>query len=134
MHTYDCSTRKNFTMRAVLLWTISDFPAYEILSGWTTHGRLACPYCMGSTYTFQLKNGRKASWFDCHWRFLPINHSYRRNKTLFQSKRIVRDTSPPYLFGEKIEKDVYYYGALETVCKGGDWHTSANMTWLRDPT
>ena len=27
VHTYDCSTRKNFTMRAVLLWTISDFPA-----------------------------------------------------------------------------------------------------------
>ncbi|XP_024006122.1 uncharacterized protein LOC112082826 [Eutrema salsugineum] len=33
-------------MRAVLMWTISDFPAYGMLSGWTTHGRLSCPYCL----------------------------------------------------------------------------------------
>ena len=114
-------------MRAVLLWTISDFPAYEILSGWTTHGRLACPYCMGSTYTFQLKNGRKTSWFDYDRRFLPINHPYRRNKTLFWSKRVVRDIAPPYLSREKIEKDIDYYGALKTVRKGGNWHTPTNM-------
>ena len=55
MHIYDCSTRTNFTMRAVLLWTISDFPAYGMLSGWMTHWRLSCPYCMGSTNAFQLK-------------------------------------------------------------------------------
>ena len=59
--TYDCSARTNFTMRAVLLWTISEFLAYGMLSGWTTHGRLSCPYCMGSTDVFQLKNGRKTS-------------------------------------------------------------------------
>ncbi|XP_056864031.1 uncharacterized protein LOC130511177 [Raphanus sativus] len=39
VRTYDCSTKTNFTMRAVLLWMISDFPAYGMLSGWTTHGR-----------------------------------------------------------------------------------------------
>ena len=76
VQTYDCSTKTNFTMRVVLLWTISDFLAYVMLSGWTTHGRLACPYCMGSTCEFQLKHGRKTSWFDCHRRFLPINHPY----------------------------------------------------------
>jgi len=27
-------------------------------------GRLACPYCMDQTKAFQLKNGRKTSWFD----------------------------------------------------------------------
>ena len=127
VQTYDCSTRTNFTMRAVLLWTISDFPAYGMLSGWTTHGRLACPYCMGSTDAFQLKNGRKTSWFDCHRRFLPIIHPYRRNKTLFRSKRVVRDTAPPYLSGEDIEKDIDYYGAQETVKRGGNWHIPANM-------
>ena len=30
-HTYDCSTKTNFAMRALLLWTINDFPAYEML-------------------------------------------------------------------------------------------------------
>ncbi|XP_056841656.1 uncharacterized protein LOC130494856 [Raphanus sativus] len=127
VQTYDCSTKTNFTMRTVLLWTISDFPAYGMLSGWTTHGRLSCPYCMGSTDAFQLKNGRKTSWFDCHRRFLPINHPYRRNKKLFRSKRVVRDTAPPYLSGEKIEKDIDYYGGCSTVIKGGNWHTPANM-------
>ena len=29
---YDVSTRQNFTLKAVLLWTISDFPAYGMLS------------------------------------------------------------------------------------------------------
>ena len=32
VRTYDCSLKNNFTMRAVLLWTISDFPAYGMLS------------------------------------------------------------------------------------------------------
>ncbi|CAM8965059.1 unnamed protein product [Rhodiola kirilowii] len=33
-------------MRAALMWTISDFPAYGMLSGWSTQGKLGCPYCM----------------------------------------------------------------------------------------
>ena len=72
---------------------------------------------MGSTCAFQLKPGRKTSWFDCHRRLLPINHPYRRNKTLFMSKVVVRDTAPPYLSEDKIEKDIDYYGAAETVRK-----------------
>ena len=28
------------------MWTINDFPAYGMVSGWSTHGKLACPYCM----------------------------------------------------------------------------------------
>jgi hypothetical protein len=41
--TYDISRKRNFTMKANLMWTINDFPAYEMLSGWGTHGKLACP-------------------------------------------------------------------------------------------
>ena len=127
VRTYDCSLKNNFTMRAVLLWTISDFPAYGMLSGWTTHGRLSCPYCLGSTDAFQLKNGRKSCWFDCHRRFLPLAHPYRRNKTLFRHKKIVRDGPPPYLTGQQIEADIDYYGAQETVKVGGNWHVPGNM-------
>jgi len=32
--TYDISTKENFVMRACLMWTINDFPAYGMLSGW----------------------------------------------------------------------------------------------------
>ncbi|XP_071688530.1 uncharacterized protein [Rutidosis leptorrhynchoides] len=63
---YDAYRKQNFTMRAILLWTVSDFPTYAMLSGWSTHGRLACPYCMGDTNAFRLTEGGKPCWFDCH--------------------------------------------------------------------
>jgi hypothetical protein len=31
--TYDISRKQNFVMRAALMWTINDFPAYGMLSG-----------------------------------------------------------------------------------------------------
>jgi hypothetical protein len=42
-----------------LMWTINDFPAYEMLSGWSMHGKLACPYCMENNKAFTLPNGGK---------------------------------------------------------------------------
>jgi len=50
--TYDVSKKQNFLLRACLMWTINDFPAYGMLSGWGTHGRLACPYCVEETKAF----------------------------------------------------------------------------------
>ena len=36
VETYDVSEKQNFQMGESLLWTISDFPAYSMLSGWST--------------------------------------------------------------------------------------------------
>jgi hypothetical protein len=47
--TYDISRKQNFVMRATLMWTINDFPAYGMFSGWSMHEKLACPYCMKKT-------------------------------------------------------------------------------------
>ncbi|XP_033139196.1 uncharacterized protein LOC117130448 [Brassica rapa] len=80
---YDVSLNQNFNLKAVLLWTISDFPAYGMLSGWTTHGKLSCTICMEDCKAFYLTNGRKTCWFDCHRRFLPRNHPLRKNKKDF---------------------------------------------------
>ena len=52
--TYDISRKHNFVMRAALMWTINDFPAYGMVSGWSTHGKLACPYCMENNKAFTL--------------------------------------------------------------------------------
>ncbi|XP_074300381.1 uncharacterized protein LOC141631640 [Silene latifolia] len=41
LFTYDVSRKQNFNMRAALLWTINDFPAYGMLSGRTTAGQHA---------------------------------------------------------------------------------------------
>ena len=33
VNTYDVSTRLNFQLKAVVMWTINDFPAYDLTSG-----------------------------------------------------------------------------------------------------
>lgn len=46
VETYDVHRHQNFILRAALMWTISDYPGYGIVSSWSTHGSLSCPYCM----------------------------------------------------------------------------------------
>jgi len=55
--TYDISLKQNFQIRVALMWSINDFPAYGILSGWMTACKLACPYCMENSKAFTLKHG-----------------------------------------------------------------------------
>jgi len=81
--TYDISRKQNFVMRAALIWTINDFLADGMVSGCSTHGKLACPYCMENNKAFTLTNEGKASFFYCHHHLLPPNHRYRKNKNDF---------------------------------------------------
>ena len=97
--TYDAYRKQNFTMKDILLCTVSDFPAYAMLSGWSTHGKLACPHCIGNIDSFQLQHGGKSCWFDCHKRFLPIDHTFRHDKKGFHAKNTVLSTPPPKLKG-----------------------------------
>ncbi|KAI5350803.1 hypothetical protein L3X38_003694 [Prunus dulcis] len=32
------------TLRAAVMWTVNDFSAYAMVSGWSTKGYMACPY------------------------------------------------------------------------------------------
>ena len=93
--TYEVSLKQNFFMKACLLWTISDFPAYKMLSGWMTMGKLACPICMEQSRGIYLDKGWKVSFFDLHRKFLPIDHSYRRNKIAFRHRH--DETSLPHI-------------------------------------
>ncbi|CAL9001938.1 unnamed protein product [Prunus brigantina] len=54
--TYDKFTDSGFKMRATVIWTINDFPAYGNLSGWSTKGYLACPVCLEDTSHTKLRN------------------------------------------------------------------------------
>ncbi|KAL0347926.1 UNVERIFIED_CONTAM: hypothetical protein Sangu_1020400 [Sesamum angustifolium] len=38
VRTYDHAMDKAFMMRAVLMWTVNNLPAYEMTSGWSTAG------------------------------------------------------------------------------------------------
>ncbi|KAL0305080.1 UNVERIFIED_CONTAM: hypothetical protein Scaly_2998100 [Sesamum calycinum] len=106
VQTYDVCNKQNFNMRAALLWTITDFPAHAMQSGWSTHGWLACPYCMDMTKSFNLRYGRKASWFYCHRQFLPLDHPYRKQAYKFHKGRIENDQPPIRLSGEEVRQRV----------------------------
>jgi len=95
--TYDVSLRQNFMMKATLMWTINDFLAYCMLSGWTTSGRLAFPICMERTRTFYLSHSHKISFFNYHRRFLSPDHPFRKNKKTFKKKFVETDPPPPRL-------------------------------------
>jgi hypothetical protein len=111
--TYDISRKHNFVMRAALMWTINDFPTYGMVSGWSTHGKLACSYCMENNKAFTLTNGGKASFFFyCHHRFLPHNHRYRKNRKDFFVGRVKNDVAPPRLSGKELFDVVLEYGEI----------------------
>jgi len=94
------------------MWTINDFPAYGIVSGWSTHGKLACSYCMENNKAFTLTNGGKAFFFYCHRRFLPHNHRYRKNRKDFFVGRVENNVAPPRLSGEELFDVVSEYGEI----------------------
>ncbi|KAJ0569814.1 hypothetical protein HanHA300_Chr05g0170861 [Helianthus annuus] len=86
VETYDASTKSNFKMRASLLWTISDFPAYANLSGWSTKGKLSCPCCHKHTKSQRLTHGNKYC-FMGHRRYLPGDHAFRKDKKSFDGTK-----------------------------------------------
>ncbi|XP_019256476.1 PREDICTED: uncharacterized protein LOC109234890 [Nicotiana attenuata] len=100
VETYDASRDQTFQMRAALLWTISDFPAYAMLSGWSTKGKLACPCCNYGTNSRYLKHSRKMCYMD-HRVFLPMDHPWRSNKRSFNGKIEFRPP-PPLLKGTDV--------------------------------
>jgi len=110
--TYDISRKHNFVMRAALMWTINDFPTYVMVSSWSTHGKLACPYYMENNKAFTLTNGGEASFFYCHCRFLPSNHRYRKNRNNFFFGRVEKDVAPPRLSGEELLDVVSKYSDI----------------------
>jgi len=71
-------------MRAQLMWTINDFPAYVDLSGWPNRGVKACPCYMHSTRSKYLKNGKKFCYMG-HRRYLSPEHLWQLNRRAFDS-------------------------------------------------
>ncbi|XP_049394089.1 uncharacterized protein LOC125858374 [Solanum stenotomum] len=126
VETYDSHKKQNFQMRAALMWTTNDFPAYGMLSGWSTHGLLACPCCMGKSKAFYLKHGRKGSFFDCHRKFLPMGHPFRLDRKSFLRGRVENSTPPHRLSGEEVWNKVC---TLPKVC---DHHAFGKLLGFGD--
>ncbi|CAN0918292.1 hypothetical protein LINGRAHAP2_LOCUS30786 [Linum grandiflorum] len=89
IETYDAQTKMRFKMQATLLWTINDFPAYGMLSGWGTKGEFGCPCCGIHTWSKWLLKGGKYC-FMGHRRLLASNHQFRRDKRKFDGREEYR--------------------------------------------
>ncbi|KAL3643719.1 hypothetical protein CASFOL_014534 [Castilleja foliolosa] len=105
-NTYDCSLKNNFQLRAALMWTISDFPAYSMLSGWSTSGRKTCPYCMERSDALTLGLSKKQSWFDNHRKFLYCDHKFHRNRHKFTKGRVIKTPKLTVRSGTEILADI----------------------------
>ncbi|KAL0309414.1 UNVERIFIED_CONTAM: hypothetical protein Sradi_5883700 [Sesamum radiatum] len=97
VRTYDHATDWALIMRAALMWTVNDLPAYRMAFGWSTAGVMGYPICMNDTRAFYLQHGRKACYFDCHRQFLSAHHSYRRNKKAFTKNCFENKVARPRL-------------------------------------
>lgn len=83
--TYDAFSRTTFTLRAMLLWTIQDFPAYGNLAGCKVKGKMGCPVCGKHTDSLWLSNCRKHVYMS-HRKSLSPTHVYRGKKAWFDGK------------------------------------------------
>ncbi|XP_057809998.1 uncharacterized protein LOC131024507 [Salvia miltiorrhiza] len=118
--TYDVSLKQNFQMHAAVIWTIGDFHAYSMLSGWGTAGRLACPHCMKETDAFTLTQSCKFSWFDNHRKFLPYDHPFRKNKKAFRKNTVISAEPLEMISGEKILNQIDEWGLVKVTKMASD--------------
>ena len=81
--TYDRHTHTEFRMKAALMWTISDFPAYGMLSAHTTKGYYACPLCLDGVHS-EHHCGKTVFMGSRKW--LDGAHSWRTDKDAFDGK------------------------------------------------
>ncbi|GJY37243.1 putative transposase-associated domain-containing protein [Tanacetum coccineum] len=104
--TYDASTKENFNLRAVVLWTINDYPALGTLCGCPYSGFKGCVVCGKDTHCVRLSASSKQSYAG-HRRYLPYNHPFRRQKKAFNGQQEFQ-LAPNPLTGEQIYNEVQH--------------------------
>ncbi|XP_026452354.1 uncharacterized protein LOC113352797 [Papaver somniferum] len=108
VETYDISKKENFKCRAALLGIISDFPALDMLFGWSTKGEFACPCCGPDRCSERLSNGDKY----CYRRYLPAGHHWCHQKSAFNGEKELRE--PPHLMnGDEIDQQLTHFRQVQ---------------------
>jgi hypothetical protein len=59
---------------------------------------------MEDSDAFRVEHGRKVNFFDCHRRFLPLNHPFRSDRRSFLKGKIVRKGPSKQKLGADIMK------------------------------
>jgi hypothetical protein len=75
---------RRFTLRAMLIWTVNDFPAYGLLAGQQVHGYKGCPLCGPETCAEHAQLLSKMIYLGGR-RFLAPGHRFRRAKAAFNN-------------------------------------------------
>jgi hypothetical protein len=92
----------HFNLRAVLMWTFHDFPAYGLISGLTTKGFKGCPVCGPHTVSRRSKILRKNVYCNCHRRFLQRDHYFRGAAAAFDGAACHETAAEPLIGNQTI--------------------------------
>ncbi|GKF21211.1 putative transposon, En/Spm-like protein [Tanacetum coccineum] len=93
---YDASTRDNFNLRGIVLWTINDYHALGTLCGCPYSGFKGCVVCSASS---------KQSYVGHRQRYLPYNHPFRKQKKAFNGQQEFLQALVP-MTGEQIYNEI----------------------------
>ena len=91
---------RKFTLKAILMWCIHDFPAYGLVSGQVTKGYKGCTEC-GSSVTTRRSAALTKNVYLEHRRFLDRTHPYQRLHRAFDGSQETRP-SPRQLSGHDV--------------------------------
>ena len=94
---YDVLAREGkhwFLMKAVCLYTVSDFPALGLISGCATKGYVACPHCGPNTRGRYSHDLRKTTYECQHRKWLAPGHPFREATDAFDGYPEYGETPP----------------------------------------
>ncbi|CAL8137305.1 unnamed protein product [Prunus armeniaca] len=127
VRTYDKSTRKMFTLRTAVMWTVNDFPAYSMVSGWSTKGYIACPVCKEDVTSDW--HARKVCYLG-HQRWLPWDHEWQEKDKEFDKNTECR-LRPREWFSDEILEQLNRLDFAPFEKTVSRTRTSTHMNWLK---
>ena len=77
--------QRNFRLRAALLFTVNDFPAYGLIAGQQVKGFVGCPICGPDTYS-EYSSVLKKMLYMGGRRLLSGEHRFRRSRAAFNGE------------------------------------------------
>ncbi|XP_026431534.1 uncharacterized protein LOC113328731 [Papaver somniferum] len=122
--TWDAYAQEMFTLRAVVLWTINDYPALGTLCVCRYAGYHGCVVCRKKTHNIRLHDSNKNVYVG-YRRFLPYEHPFRRQKGAFGGKQ-EWETAPEPMTGEEIYEENVGQSLVGTLLHNGNTKDGLN--------
>ena len=92
----------SFNLKAILMWTCYDFPAYGVVAGCVTKGYKGCPVCAKNTISRRSVALKKSVYDNQYRRWLPPQHPWRTNRNAFNGEDEMRGPPEPITVEETL--------------------------------